>query len=53
MVEFLSTKVGLVLVVLGVMHFLNLFVFSRMRRRATLEHAPPPVDPDARVAPQA
>lgn len=32
--EALSTKVGLVLVVLGVMHFFNLFVFSNMRRRA-------------------
>jgi len=46
MVEFLSTKLGLVLVVLGVMHFLNLFVFSRMRRRTTTEQAPPSVDPD-------
>ena len=32
--ETLSTKVGLVLVVLGVMHFFNLYVFSKMRRRA-------------------
>src|SRR5437867_8703081 len=31
--EILSTKVGLVLVVLGVMHFLNLCVFSKMCRR--------------------
>ncbi len=40
--EILSTKVGLVLVVLGVMHFFNLFIFSKMRRRATL-HRPPPI----------
>ena len=33
-IEFLSWKVGLVLVVLGFMHFLNLAVFSDMRRRA-------------------
>ncbi len=33
-IEFLSTKVGLVLVVLGGMHFFNLFLFSRMRARA-------------------
>lgn len=33
-IEYLSTKIGLVLVVLGVMHFFNLFVFSKMRRRA-------------------
>src|ERR1051326_7705602 len=32
--EILSSKVGLVLVVLGIMHFFNLFVFSRLRRRA-------------------
>src|SRR6266581_508215 len=38
--EILSTKVGLVLVVLGVMHFFNLFIFSKMRRRAT-QHRPP------------
>jgi hypothetical protein len=31
-IEFTSTKVGLVLVVLGVMHFLNLYIFSRMRK---------------------
>src|SRR5262252_5975169 len=32
--ERLSTKVGLVLLVLGVMHFFNLSIFTRMRRRA-------------------
>lgn len=32
--EALSTKVGLVLVVLGLMHFFNLLVFSKMRKRA-------------------
>jgi hypothetical protein len=33
-VEALSWKVGLVLVVLGTMHFFNLYVFSRIRRRS-------------------
>jgi hypothetical protein len=42
--EILSTKIGLVLVVLGCMHFSNLFVFSKMRRRAQ-RHAAPPVMP--------
>lgn len=42
--ETLSTKVGLVLLVLGFMHFFNLFVFTRMRRRA-LSHRPPPLGP--------
>jgi hypothetical protein len=41
-IEFLSTKVGLVLVVLGVMHFGNLLTFSRMRRRAAFERQFPP-----------
>ena len=46
--EILSTKVGMVLVVLGVMHFFNLFIFSKMRRRATL-HRPPPIPPEGYV----
>ena len=43
--EILSSKVGLVLVVLGIMHFFNLFVFSKMRRRAQKPSVPslPPV----------
>ena len=45
-IEALSTKVGKVLLVLGAMHFFNLWVFSRMRRRSLLRNAPPPV-PDA------
>lgn len=45
--EALSVKVGLVLLVLGGMHFFNLFVFSRMRRRSNITHGAPPVAPDA------
>src|SRR6188474_445190 len=30
-IEALSVKIGMVLIVLGCMHFFNLFVFSRMR----------------------
>ena len=48
-VESLSTKVGLVLLVLGFMHFFNLFVFSRMRKRA-LMHRPPPILPTGAAA---
>lgn len=50
-IEFFATKIGLVLVVLGVMHFFNLYVFSRMRRRALLRQAPPPVEPQEFLAP--
>lgn len=42
-IEALSVKVGMVLLVLGAMHFFNLFIFSRMRRRASLVNGPPPV----------
>lgn len=48
-IEALSEKVGYVLLVLGLMHFFNLYVFSRIRRRTVLETAPPPVAPDACV----
>src|SRR5678810_358184 len=48
-IELLSTKIGLVLLVLGAMHFMNMIVFSRMRRRAMRELAPPPVPPQGRI----
>jgi len=47
--ETLSTKVGWVLLVLGFMHFFNLLVFSKMRKRALLQNALPPVPPQAYV----
>ena len=47
--ELLSRKVGIVLLVLGAMHFFNLLVFSKMRRRALLQYAPPPILPQAQV----
>ena len=46
-IEALSVKVGMVLLVLGGMHFFNLFIFSRMRRRTTMRNGAPPVYPDA------
>jgi hypothetical protein len=48
-IEGLSTKIGLVLLVLGAMHFVNLLVFSRLRRRGLRELAPPPVAPQERI----
>ena len=48
-IEALSVKIGMVLIVLGGMHFFNLFVFSRMRRRS-VTHSHPPVGPDAFTA---
>lgn len=49
-IEALSWKIGMVLVVLGGMHFFNLYIFSRMRRRASILDAPPPVAPDGYTA---
>jgi len=46
-IEALSVKIGMVLIVLGGMHFFNLFVFSRMRRRSNAQHHHPPIGPDA------
>lgn len=43
--EALSGKMGVVLLVLGAMHFFNLLVFTRLRRRAQLERGGPPVLP--------
>ena len=47
--ETLSRKVGVVLLVLGGMHFFNLFVFSRMRKRALLHRPPPPLPVQSQV----
>jgi len=47
-IEALSWKVGTVLVVLGTMHFFNLFVFTHLRRRTHGRHNNhPPVNPDS------
>ena len=51
-IEALSWKVGLVLLVLGAMHFFNLFIFTRIRQSAVLRHTPPPVQPTKRTAVQ-
>ena len=39
-IEIVSDKVGIVLLVLGAMHFFNLFVFSRLRKRSELDRSP-------------
>jgi hypothetical protein len=49
-IEELSSKIGLVLLVLGAMHFFNLFVFSKLRRRALLQQMPPPIPPQGHVS---
>ena len=44
-IEALSWKIGMVLLVLGVMHFFNLAIFSRIRQRSNAGAAPPPAVP--------
>lgn len=47
-IELLSDKIGMVLLILGGMHFFNLFVFSRIRRNSQPRRTPPPpVAPNA------
>ena len=50
LLEVLSTKIGAVLLILGAMHFFNLYVFNKMRKRALLHSAPPPLPPQAHIA---
>lgn len=51
--ELVSAKIGWVMLTLGFMHFFNLFLFSRMRRRGLAHLAPPPVLPNEFLAPRA
>jgi hypothetical protein len=48
-IELVSDKFGLVLVVLGAMHFFNLYIFNWLRTRGKAELRPP-LPPDARIA---
>jgi hypothetical protein len=44
-IETLAEKLGTLLLALAAMHFVNLFIFQRIRRRARIEQLPPPVAP--------
>jgi hypothetical protein len=48
-IETLAGKLGALLITLAVMHFGNLYVFHRIRRRARLAELPPPVAPQAHL----
>ena len=50
-IELVSDKIGGILLVLGMMHFLNLFVFHHLRRRGQEHLDGPPVGPDTYVSP--
>jgi hypothetical protein len=47
-IEALAEKVGRVLLVLGGMHFFNLYIFNRIRRRSITD-SPAPFAPSARI----
>jgi hypothetical protein len=47
--EVLAWKLGALLLSLGVMHFVNLFIFYRIRRRSQLATLAPPVAPQMRL----
>ncbi|MGW2344562.1 hypothetical protein [Streptomyces sp. NPDC001661] len=52
--EALSTKLGVVLLVLGVMHLGNVYVLNKIRRRGVMENEQqPPVPPQGWAAPVA
>ena len=51
-IELVCDKLGVVLIVLGIMHFFNLYVFNRLRRRGQAELRPP-FPPDAHIPVQA
>ena len=42
-IEVLAQKLGTLMLALGVIHFVNLYVLHRIRRRSQLRLAPPPV----------
>lgn len=52
-VQLLINRLGLLLVSLGLIHFVNMAVFLRIRRRTDLAVRPPPIPPQAMAGPGA
>ena len=48
-IEMLAMKLGALMIALGVIHFGNLYLFYRIRRRGQIRLAPPPVKPQGRL----
>jgi hypothetical protein len=48
-IEMVSDKLGVILLVLGVMHFVNLYVFNHLRRRGREYLEKPPVAPNDHI----
>ncbi|HWL85782.1 MAG TPA: hypothetical protein VNO21_08270 [Polyangiaceae bacterium] len=49
-IEIFSWKLGALLLSLGGMHFCNMYLFYRVRRRSQIKVLPPPVRPQMRLA---
>ena len=50
LIELVSQKTGVILLVLGVMHFLNMFILNKFRRRGMERYMPPPLPPNYQVS---
>lgn len=50
-IEVFARKFGVLLLTLAVVHFINVAVFWRLRRRNEVQHLAPPVAPQARIVP--
>ena len=48
-IEVLVQKLGILLLTLAAVHFVNVYVFWRLRRRNEVRHLPPPVAPQRHV----
>ena len=48
-IELLVRKLGILLLTLAAVHFVNVYVFWRLRRRNEVRHLPPPVAPQRHV----
>jgi hypothetical protein len=49
-IELVSTKIGTILLVLGVMHFFNVYVFNRLRHHSQPQAQVPPIRPDRHLS---
>ena len=51
--EAVSAKIGVVMLVLGAMHFFNIYIFTRLRKRGDSSPAVPPLPPSYKTNPEA
>jgi hypothetical protein len=49
-IELVSSKIGTILLVLGVMHFFNVYVFNRLRHHGPPQAQVPPIRPDRHLS---